>query len=91
MTLEIDIIVGMTDETLKHGSDQATQKQKEALAKKKRFDVNSSFDMNTQGGSNMMKIKALEKEMIKFVTIFKKTTNDDMNVNETIQDEQRLR
>ena len=39
----------------------------------------------------MMKIKALEKEMIKFVTIFKKTTNEDMNVNETIQDEQRLR
>ena len=87
MTLEIDIIVGITEETLQHGSEEA-QKQK---ITKKRFDQNASFDMNTQGGSNMMKIKALEREMIKFVTIFKKTTNEDMNVNETIQDEQRLR
>ena len=44
MTLEIDIIVGMTDDTLKHGSDLETQKNK--MSKQKRFDQNTSFDMN---------------------------------------------
>lgn len=29
MTLEIDIIVGMTEETLRHGSDPQTQKEKD--------------------------------------------------------------
>ena len=44
MTLEIDIIVGMTDDTLKHGSDLETRKNK--MSKQKRFDQNTSFDMN---------------------------------------------
>ena len=92
MTLEIDIIVGMTDDTLKHGSDQDTQKQKEKLFQRRKIDQNASFDMNDQGHSNMQKIRKLEQQMIKFVTIFGRTNHiDENNVNETVMDEQRLR
>ena len=60
MTLEIDIIVGMTEETLKHGSDDTTQKQKEKMFQRRKIDQNASFDMNDQGASNMQKIRKLE-------------------------------
>lgn len=61
MTLEIDIIVGMTEETLRHSQDPQSYAEKKRASERRNIDMNRSFDINQQSDSNMHKIKVLER------------------------------
>lgn len=80
MTLEIDILMGVTENNIRHlgGLNSIPVKPHLGIYK-----INFSLDEKNLNifGSNFEKIKILEKQMEKFVEIFK---FDDNQLSETI-------
>lgn len=89
MTIEIDVLVGRTNNFMKyldlqHDNEARVDKDKPAKHESisKSFKIDAGIDLHTVE-SNMDKIKAIEARMDHFIEVFSKSDSGEQVLNET--------